>query len=237
MGTGRGLLTGLNFVSRSSVMPKRPTTRSTTQRAVPYQLRSVSTTSQANNMTVAVSPMLPMGWNPMQQHQHQHQQHQQYPMEWPQPHQYDPYQHEVMLPQNTSLRTPLSGAPPVQQVQAPVVPVTSSHSHSNSGSGPWTAEMDEILIEWHRRMKWDQIAEKFFHNTKTGNACRKRHARVVMERKEPARWDQERVQKVIDAYNREGMREKLWSALADATNERWQDVERLVSTTWCRSET
>lgn len=209
-------------------MPKRASTRPTTQRTAPYQLRSVSTVSQANDMAVAVSPMVSMPWNPMHQaHHHQHQ-HQPYAIDWQQQQQYNQYQQDVMLAPHTAMPTPLSGAPPVQQVQASSIPVGSSHSHSNSGSGPWTAEMDEILIEHHRRLKWDQIAERFFGNTKTGNACRKRHARVIMERKEPARWDQERVQKVINAYNRESMREKMWKPLADATNERWQDVERLV---------
>lgn len=89
--------------------------------------------------------------------------------------------------------------------------------------------MDDILVENHRKYKWDQIAEKFFHNTKTGNACRKRHARVIMERKEPSRWDHDRVQKVMNAYKEEGMRERMWRPLAEATGERWQDVERLVS--------
>lgn len=217
-------------------MPKRATTRQTTQRAAPYQLRSVSNTSQANNMAVVVSPMVPLAWATMppqhrhsHSHTHSHSQHQQYSIQdWQQQQQYPQYQQEVMLAQNAAMVTPYSGAPPVQQVQASSIPVGTSHSHSNSGSGPWTAEMDEILIENHRRLKWDQIAERFFNNTKTGNACRKRHARVIMERKEPARWDQERVQKVINAYNRESMREKMWKPLAEATNERWQDVERLV---------
>lgn len=211
-------------------MPKRTTVRSTTQRAAPYQLRSVSTTSQTHNMAVAVSPMVSLPWTPMYpQHHHSHSQHQQYSIQdWQQQQQFHQHQQEMMLAQSAAMPTPLSGAPPVQQVQAPSLPVRSSHSHSNSGGGPWTVEMDEILIEHHRRLKWDQIAERFFNNTKTGNACRKRHARVIMERKEPARWDQERVQKVINAYNRESMREKMWKPLAEATNERWQDVERLV---------
>lgn len=209
-------------------MPKRATTRSTTQRAAPYQLRSVSNVSnvsQAGNMAVAVSPMGPM-WNPM----HSHQQHAQYPLDWQQPSQYGQYQqHEMMLPQSSSIGPHISGAPAVQQVQIHPGPVRSSHSHSNSSGGPWTQAMDDILVENHRKYKWDQIAEKFFHNTKTGNACRKRHARVIMERKEPSRWDHDRVQKVMNAYKEEGMRERMWRPLAEATGERWQDVERLVS--------
>lgn len=174
-------------------------------------------------MAVAVSPMGSLSWNQI------HPQHQPYAIDWQQQQQYDRYQQDVMLAQSGPMATPLSGALPVQRVQAASAPMGSSHAHSNSGSGPWTAEMDEILIENHRRLKWDQIAERFFGNTKTGNACRKRHARVIMERKEPARWDQERVQKVINAYNRDDMRERMWKPLAEATNERWQDVERLVS--------
>ena len=92
--------------------------------------------------------------------------------------------------------------------------------------------MDDILIEHHGRLKWEQIAEKLnlmFVGNKTGNACRKRYARLVLERKDPSKWDPEKVARVVNAYNREGMRERIWSPLAEAVGEDWQNVERLVS--------
>lgn len=207
-------------------MPKRATTRLTTRRPAPYQLRSISGASQSNTMAVAVSPMV--SWDPLSQQQHQGY------LSAQQQQQYDHYQQHVMLQDYSAMPTPLSAAPAVQHVQTPIIPVSHSHSHShsnssNTGGGPWTAEMDEILIDNHRRMKWDQIAERFFNNTKTGNACRKRYARVVSERKEPSKWAPERVQRVIDAYKRGNMRERMWKPLAEELGESWEHVEKLVS--------
>ncbi|KAK5950967.1 hypothetical protein OHC33_008039 [Knufia fluminis] len=168
-------------------------------------------------MAIAVSPMVsvPM-WDPSHQYYLDEQQQQAF---------YD-HQQATMHNHYASMPTPLSGAPPVQHVRTPALPVASSQVNNN-GNGPWTAEMDDILIECHaRRMKWDQIAEQFFNNTKTGNACRKRYARVKQERAEPARWNPDRIQKVISAYNRDGMREKMWKRLAEDVGERWQDIER-----------
>jgi len=174
-------------------------------------------------MAVAVSPM--GGWDPLpQQHQgylstaHQHQQ-------------YDHYQRQMNFQDYSNIPTALSAAPAVQHVQTPMLSLSHSHSHSgssNASGGPWTAEMDEILIDNHKRMKWDQIAERYFNNSKTGNACRKRYARVVSERKEPSKWAPERVQRVIQAYKRGTTRERMWRPLAEELGESWEHVEKLV---------
>lgn len=208
---------------RNFVMPKRATARSATRRPAPYQLRSIST-SQPSRMAVAVSPMV--SWDSMPSQHHGYLSAQQ------QPH-YEHYAQPVLMQEYQPIPTTISAAPPVQHVRAPIYTDQHVHTHfsstSNAGSGPWTAEMDEILIDNHRRMKWDQIAEKFFNNTKTGNACRKRYARVISERKEPSRWAPERVQKVIEAYKRGNTRERMWKMLADEVGESWEHVERLVS--------
>lgn len=203
-------------------MPRatRSSTRAMTRRQIPYPTQSVSTSGQANNMAVAASPMVPV---PMWDASHQ------YYLNEQQQQAYGDYQQATMHNHYTSMPTPLSGAPAVQHVRTPVLPVASSQAN-NHGNGPWTAEMDDILIEMHgRRLKWDQIAEQFFGNTKTGNACRKRYARVKQERAEPARWGPERIQKVITAYNHAGVREGMWKHLASEVGEKWQDVERCVS--------
>jgi len=202
-------------------MPRatRSSAKSTTQRQAPYHTRTISTSGQASNMAVAVSPMVsvPM-WDQNNQYYSGAQEAQPY----------DLYQQATMHNHYASIPTPYAGAPPVQHVRAPSLPVTSSHTNNN-GNGPWTADMDESLIDGHaRRLKWDQIAEQCFRNAKTGNACRKRYARVKQERAEPARWSPERIQKVIAAYNRDGAREKMWKRLAEDVGEKWQDVERCV---------
>jgi len=201
-------------------MPRatRSSTRATTQRPTPYPSRSVSTACESNSMAIAVSPMVPV---PMWGHSPQ------YYLDEQQQQAYGHYQQATMHNHYTAMPTPLSGAPQVQHVRAPSLPVASSQAN-NSGNGPWTPEMDDILVEMAGRLKWDQIAEQFFRGTKTGNACRKRYARLKVERAEPARWDPARIQKVITAYNREGVRERMWRSLADELGEKWQDVERCV---------
>lgn len=164
--------------------------------------------------------MVPISWD--------HNAHSHYYLNEQQQQSYNHYQQAVMPTQYTAMPTPLSGAPPVQHVRTPALPVASSYGNNNTGSGPWTAEMDEILVDNVKRYKWDIIADKFFGGAKTGNACRKRYARVVMERKEPARWNPDRIQKVITAYNRTNTRERMWKPLADELGESWRDVERCV---------
>jgi len=201
-------------------MPRaiRSSTRATAQRRAPYASRSASTTGQSSTMAIAVSPMVtvPM-WdsNPTYYLDEQQQQ------------SYGHYQQATMHNHYTALPTPLSGAPPVQHIRAASLPIASSQANNN-GNGPWTLEMDDILVEMAGRLKWDQIAEQFFRGTKTGNACRKRYARLKVERAEPARWEPARIQKVITAYNREGVRERMWRSLAEELGEKWQDVERCV---------
>lgn len=88
--------------------------------------------------------------------------------------------------------------------------------------------MDDILMEYHPRLKWHEIAARFFNNEKTSNACRKRYSRLVQERKQPSSWDADRVERVIDAYNSTDMRAQIWRPLAELLGESWQDVEKLV---------
>lgn len=142
---------------------------------------------------------------------------------------YTHYQSQMILSDSYHTIPPTQSVAPAVQMVHNLTQDLGLGSHLST-SAPWTVEMDELLIDNHKRMKWDQIAEKLFNNAKTGNACRKRFARVLAERKEPARWDRQRVHKVVSAYNRRGVREKMWKPLADITGEKWEDIERLVST-------
>lgn len=92
-------------------------------------------------------------------------------------------------------------------------------------SGPWTAREDDILIKARSQgLAWEEIHKQCFPN-KTGNACRKRHDRLLIKARDPT-WDEARIQKVVYRYNR--ARESMWRPIADQVGERWEDVEKVV---------
>lgn len=96
---------------------------------------------------------------------------------------------------------------------------------SNPATGPWTQEEDEILLDAKQKgMQWSVIHEKFFP-LKTGNACRKRHERLLAKKR--ADWTEAQLEDLAVAY--QGMRGKIWTPLADAVGERWEKVEAVVS--------
>jgi hypothetical protein len=93
-------------------------------------------------------------------------------------------------------------------------------------NGPWTPDEDDVLLDAKSRgMAWDEIHRQYFP-LKTGNACRKRHDRLLAKARDPT-WDDARVQRVLDCYNQQ--REPLWRSVADQTGERWEEVEKVVS--------
>jgi hypothetical protein len=94
-------------------------------------------------------------------------------------------------------------------------------------SGPWQNDADSILLDAKGRgMSWEEIHKKFFPN-KSANACRKRHERVLAKMRSTD-WDEARVQRVTEAYNRH--RQVIWAPLCKELNESWSDVEKVVST-------
>ncbi|KIW17085.1 hypothetical protein PV08_04276 [Exophiala spinifera] len=91
-------------------------------------------------------------------------------------------------------------------------------------SGPWTAREDDILVKARSQgLAWEEIHKQCFPN-KTGNACRKRHDRLLIKARDPT-WDEARIQKVVYRYNR--ARESMWRPIADQVGERWEDVEKV----------
>ena len=73
---------------------------------------------------------------------------------------------------------------------------------------------------------WNEIHQRFFPN-KSGNACRKRHERLMVKLR-TTEWDNARIQRVMAAYNEPGVREEFWSGIAHRFGERWEDVEKVV---------
>jgi hypothetical protein len=94
-----------------------------------------------------------------------------------------------------------------------------------SQSGPWAKEEDDVLIEAKSQgMSWEEIHRQHFPG-KSANACRKRHERVLAKMKN-SDWDEGRIQKVIEAYNR--YRLVIWAPVCDDLGEELSDVEKVV---------
>lgn len=74
-------------------------------------------------------------------------------------------------------------------------------------------------------MKWHDIAPLYFFGVKTANACRKRHERLVVQRK-AEEWDGPNLDLLATEYVT--MRERIWRPLADKLGEKWRMVEAKV---------
>jgi hypothetical protein len=91
----------------------------------------------------------------------------------------------------------------------------------------WTAEDDQTLLDARASgMNWPPIAEKHFP-TKSPNACRKRHERLV-ERRNAENWGGIKSETLARQYMI--FRADLWKPLADSLGEKWQVIEAKVRT-------
>ncbi|PVI06639.1 hypothetical protein DM02DRAFT_428227 [Periconia macrospinosa] len=111
--------------------------------------------------------------------------------------------------------------------------ISTSHHRSSSVSGAsvagsgtrssaWTTQDDETLIRARaQNMNWNQIAPKHFPS-KSPNACRKRHERL-MERRKAEQWDGVKLELFATMYMES--RAEIWSPLANRLGEKWETVE------------
>ncbi|KAI9752715.1 MAG: GTPase-activating protein S23 [Chaenotheca gracillima] len=89
----------------------------------------------------------------------------------------------------------------------------------------WTPQQDQILMDARARgMNWPPIQQQNFP-TKTPNACRKRHERL-MERRNNEDWAIEKWEMVAGLYM--DQRKDIWSPLAASVGEKWQVVEAKI---------
>jgi hypothetical protein len=96
---------------------------------------------------------------------------------------------------------------------------------SHRSTSIWTAEDDEILLAARAQgMNWQPIAEAHFPS-KSGNACRKRHERLL-EKGKAEDWDTNKLEKLSEEYM--AVRKEMWSVLAVILEEKWQNVEAKV---------
>lgn len=94
-----------------------------------------------------------------------------------------------------------------------------------ASSGAWTMQDDHTLLAARAAgQNWGQIQSNYFQ-TKTGNACRKRHERLI-ERKGADDWDTRKLERLSREYMT--MRKEIWQPLAQRCGERWNVVEQKV---------
>lgn len=107
---------------------------------------------------------------------------------------------------------------------APAVLPPPMHHHRAS-SGAWTPAEDALLMKARRQgLNWGQIQATNFPS-KTPNACRKRHERL-MERAGLDDWDTRKLEQLAKEYIT--MRKEVWAALASRVGEKWNVVEQKV---------
>ena len=117
----------------------------------------------------------------------------------------------VQLPMNPTQYTQMPQAPPLASIRP--------------SSGAWNPQDDQTLMAARAQgMNWAPIQQSYFPS-KTPNACRKRHERL-MERRSADDWDGLKLETMAKNYM--GMRREIWSGLAAQTGEKWNVVEQKV---------
>jgi hypothetical protein len=128
---------------------------------------------------------------------------------------YDPYAVNTVAPlpmptAGTAMGGPVGGALPTQH---------------RASSGAWNQEDDQTLLALRAMGKnWNQIQREAFPG-KTGNACRKRHERL-MERRGQNDFDNRKLERLCKEYM--SMRKEIWQPLASRCGEKWNVVEMQV---------
>ena len=128
---------------------------------------------------------------------------------------YDPYAVSAVPPlqiptAGTAMGGPVGGALPTQH---------------RASSGAWNQEDDRTLLTLRAMGKnWNQIQRDAFPG-KTGNACRKRHERL-MERRGQNDFDNRKLERLCKEYM--SMRKEIWQPLASRCGEKWNVVEMQV---------
>ena len=127
----------------------------------------------------------------------------------------------------SSIRVPLGKTTENSRVlssEDPIIkPVFDARHEPNKTWGP---DEDETLLHARQQgLNWAPIAEQYFP-TKTPNACRKRHERLLLKIAAAGDWDSAKIGALAQCYME--LREKMWNILAIRINEKWEAVEKKV---------
>ena len=127
---------------------------------------------------------------------------------------------------------PVATTPVAQTSAADSLPTPASGKRQEVASGerhevkPWTPDDDAILLHARQQaINWNTIAQRYFP-TKTSNACRKRHERLIAKNDSSSEWDNAKLENLAQSYLR--LREHMWNILARELGEKWETVEKKV---------
>lgn len=102
-----------------------------------------------------------------------------------------------------------------------------SPTSPRSTAGPWQPEDDAQLIEARKHsLNWADISQQYFPS-KTANACRKRHERLMDKKIITDDWESSKLEEMAAAYVE--LRQQIWEVLAKEIGENWKIVENKVS--------
>lgn len=115
---------------------------------------------------------------------------------------------------------------PAPAARPEALPASQPIPQTRTPSTAWSKEDDENLLRARAQgLNWGQIQSKHF-GSKTSNACRKRHERLI-ERRTADNWDKTNFEKLSMEYMH--MRKEIWSPLAARVGQKWTVVESKVS--------
>ncbi|SLM34378.1 myb family transcription factor [Lasallia pustulata] len=102
-------------------------------------------------------------------------------------------------------------------------PLTASTNDQRAPASAWNESDDNQLIEARKQgLAWQPIAKTYFPS-KTANACRKRHERLI-DRQKVEQLDGIKEEDLARAYME--VREEMWKILASKVKDcKWKDVE------------
>lgn len=115
----------------------------------------------------------------------------------------------------------------MQPLSYPTMPLPQAETLTSirPSSGAWNPQDDATLMQARAQgMNWAPIQQSYFPS-KTPNACRKRHERL-MERRSADDWDGRKLEQLAKGYM--SMRREIWQGLAQVTGEKWNVVEQKV---------
>ncbi|OCK87939.1 uncharacterized protein K441DRAFT_622010, partial [Cenococcum geophilum 1.58] len=123
---------------------------------------------------------------------------------------------------NSSLANASTRNVPESDLIPPAATVTSHTSTALHTSIQWSTEDDETLMSARASgLSWQPIASKYFPS-KTANACRKRHERL-MDRRNNEDWEGGKLELLANEYM--NVRREMWSILTSRLGEKWTMVE------------
>ena len=104
------------------------------------------------------------------------------------------------------------------------LPAANTERHNSS---PWSKQDDQQLLQARQQgLNWAPIASTYFP-TKTPNACRKRHERLIEKMNNRDSWDNVKLEALAKTYL--DIREQMWTMLGERMGEKWHIVEAKVS--------